>query len=69
MKMEFLFCNLLNLLTASESRKREVKEKLLDYSGTDHHENKRCAYWTEVAAYCKMKNENLSSRVAQEIST
>jgi len=69
--MEFPFCNSLNLLTASESRKRDVKEKLPDYSGRDHHENthKRCTYWTEVAEYCKMKNENVSSRVAQEIST
>ena len=56
-------------LTASEGRERYVKGKLLDYSGRDHHENKRCTYWTEVAKYCKMKNENLSSRVAQGIST
>jgi hypothetical protein len=66
MKMEFPFCN---LLTASESTERDVKDKFLDYSSRDHHENKRCSNWTEVAEYCKMKNEYLSSRVAQEIST
>jgi hypothetical protein len=67
MKMEFPFCDLLKM-TASVGRERCVKEKL-DYSDRDHNENKICTYWTEVAEYCKMKNENLSSRVAQEIPT
>jgi len=66
--MEFPFCNLLKM-TSSEGTERDVKEKLLDYSGRDHYENKRCTCWTEVAEYCKMKNENLSSRMAQDIST
>jgi hypothetical protein len=68
MKMEFPFCNSLKM-TASEGREIDVKEELLDYSGRDHHENITCTYWTEAAEYCKMKNEKLSSVVAQEIST
>jgi hypothetical protein len=54
MKMEFPFRNVLKM-TGSEGRERDVDKKLLDYSGRDHHENKRCTYWTEIAEYCKMK--------------
>jgi len=55
MKMEFPFCNLLNLLPASEGRERDVKKKLLDYSGRDQHENERCTYWTSSRILHKEK--------------
>jgi hypothetical protein len=64
MKRKFPFCNLLKM-TASEGRERDVgKKKLLDYSGRDQCENKRLDRNSRI-----LQNENLSSRVAQEIST